>query len=91
MYYELKREVLNNYIREMMFEYKIYCYKSWFSALRTNFTQGGVCAFKAESMPDPLTESEKTLINCREGYYGWMGFGGSIFEVKQLKETLLLI
>jgi len=49
-------------------------------ALRTNFTQGGVCAFKAESMPDPLTESEKTLINCREGYYGWMGFGGSIFE-----------
>jgi len=49
-------------------------------ALRTNFTQGGVCAFKAESMPQPISESEKKLINCREGYYGWMGFGGSILQ-----------
>ena len=35
-------------------------------------------------MPKPLSESEMKLINCREGYYGWMGFGGSILQVKSI-------
>ena len=45
---------------------------------RSRFTKGGVCLF--ESLPD-ATEFEKDHANKnREGFYGWMGYGGSIFQ-----------
>ena len=31
------------------------------------------------------------MIACREGFYGWMGFGGSIFQVSSIHNILLLI
>ena len=36
----------------------------------SQFTQGGVCKFEEE-------ESEE---EGRAGFYGWMGFGGSVFQ-----------
>ena len=36
----------------------------------SQFTQGGVCKFEEE-------ESEE---EGRVGFYGWMGFGGSVFQ-----------
>ena len=53
---------------------------SLFSALkiRTQFTKGGICLFK--NLPDAnYWEKEKFNKNC-EGFYGWMGAGGSIFQ-----------
>lgn len=45
---------------------------------RTNFTQGGVNAF---TKPGPGSSSLERAFNAdREGFYGWMGFGGSIFQ-----------
>ena len=45
---------------------------------RTNFTQGGVNAF---TEPGPGSGSLERAFNTdREGFYGWMGFGGSIFQ-----------
>jgi len=44
----------------------------------TSFSQGGVNAF----MPTDVgsADLERALNDGREGFYGWMGFGGSIFQ-----------
>ena len=44
----------------------------------TSFTQGGVALF---SEPAPRSSRiEKALNTGREGFYGWMGLGGSLFQ-----------
>ena len=44
----------------------------------TRFTQGGVALFSAVSQNS--TRVEKALNTGREGFYGWMGLGGSLFQ-----------
>jgi CubicO group peptidase (beta-lactamase class C family) len=46
--------------------------------LTTRFTQGGVDCF-LPSTPDS-TRAERDFNEGREGFYGWMGLGGSIFQ-----------
>ena len=46
--------------------------------LTTRFTQGGVDSFTA--CGPGSTRAERAFNTGREGYYGWMGFGGSIFQ-----------
>lgn len=48
------------------------------SLLNTRFTQGGVDWFKPCTPASPRIERE--FNEGREGFYGWMGFGGSIFQ-----------
>ncbi|MBT6247280.1 MAG: beta-lactamase family protein [Gammaproteobacteria bacterium] len=51
------------------------------AAMGTNkftFTQGGVAHFSEP--PQPSTRMERALNTGREGFYGWMGLGGSIFQ-----------
>jgi len=48
------------------------------SLLTTRFTQGGVDCFTACSPGCPGIERD--FNEGREGFYGWMGFGGSIFQ-----------
>ena len=51
---------------------------------RTCFTQGGVCHFSGPSFCDdihPLSDFECKMTDVREGFYGWMGYGGSILQV----------
>jgi CubicO group peptidase (beta-lactamase class C family) len=45
--------------------------------MRTTFSQGGVARFGHLSDMGPV---EKGLNVGREGFYGWMGLGGSIFQ-----------
>lgn len=45
---------------------------------RTTFTQGGVALFSKPTAHS--TRLEKGLNGGREGFYGWMGLGGSIFQ-----------
>lgn len=44
----------------------------------TAFTQGGVCEFKA--LDAKASSVSRALHLGREGFYGWMGLGGSIFQ-----------
>ncbi|MDG2045697.1 MAG: serine hydrolase [Halioglobus sp.] len=44
----------------------------------TRFTQGGVAAFSPVSQTS--TKVERALNVGREGFYGWMGLGGSLFQ-----------
>jgi len=44
----------------------------------TTFTQGGVALFSETNHSS--TKAEKALNAGREGFYGWMGLGGSIFQ-----------
>ena len=45
---------------------------------RTRYTKGGLCYF--ENLSD-ANEGEKEHLNKnREGFYGWFGHGGSIFQ-----------
>ena len=46
--------------------------------LTTRFTQGGVDSFTA-CTPDS-TPAERAFNEGREGFFGWMGLGGSIFQ-----------
>ncbi len=46
--------------------------------LPTRFTQGGVDQFLASTKDSPLLE--RAFNDGREGFYGWMGLGGSIFQ-----------
>ncbi len=46
-------------------------------AMRNTFTQGGVAAFSSEASLTPL---EQGLNVGREGFIGWMGLGGSVFQ-----------
>lgn len=48
------------------------------SLLTTRFTQGGVDCFT--SCPPSCPRVEREFNEGREGFYGWMGFGGSIFQ-----------
>ena len=41
----------------------------------TTFTQGGVAQFERGN-----TWLQRAFNNGREGFYGWMGLGGSIFQ-----------
>ena len=45
--------------------------------VRTRFTKGGVNLY--QTLPD-ATKAEKNLNHNREGFYGWMGYGGSLFQ-----------
>jgi len=44
----------------------------------TVFTQGGVAEFSMQD--DKAGKYEKGLNNGRHGFYGWMGYGGSVFQ-----------
>ena len=66
-------------------------YKKIFLGVRTNFTQGGVCGFRLDNLEGSISKGEKDVIACREGFYGWMGFGGSIFQVSSIHNILILI
>jgi hypothetical protein len=46
--------------------------------LTTRFTQGGVDSFTACNPGS--TSAERAFNEGREGFYGWMGLGGSIFQ-----------
>lgn len=46
--------------------------------MHTRFTQGGVDQFLPSANNSPLLE--KAFNDGREGFYGWMGLGGSIFQ-----------
>ena len=46
-------------------------------ALNTTFTQGGLARFDSTPADSPL---DAGLNRGREGFYGWMGLGGSIFQ-----------
>ena len=45
--------------------------------MRTTFSQGGVASF---GVMDAMTPVERGLNQGREGFIGWMGLGGSIFQ-----------
>lgn len=47
-------------------------------ALDTGFTQGGLARFTKRAPTD--SPFSRGLNNGREGFYGWMGLGGSIFQ-----------
>lgn len=44
----------------------------------TSFTQGGVAQFSETTQKS--SRLEKALNSGREGFYGWMGLGGSLFQ-----------
>jgi hypothetical protein len=46
--------------------------------LITRFTQGGVDCFTPTDAQS--TQAERDFNEGREGFYGWMGLGGSIFQ-----------
>lgn len=53
---------------------------------RNNMTKGGVACFDARVLKDVLPNLSAfeiaihhRIFKFREGYYGWMGFGGSVF------------
>ena len=46
--------------------------------LRTRFTKGGLCYF--ENLPDASEEERNNFNKNREGFYGWYGHGGSVFQ-----------
>ena len=48
------------------------------AVMPTRFTQGGVDCFQPCGSGSPLFE--RAFNKGREGFYGWMGFGGSIFQ-----------
>lgn len=47
-------------------------------SMNTTFTQGGLATFRQPDADD--TALDIGLNSGREGYYGWMGLGGSIFQ-----------
>lgn len=47
-------------------------------SMNTTFTQGGLATFPPPEEAD--TKLDMGLNRGREGYYGWMGLGGSIFQ-----------
>ena len=49
-----------------------------------SFTQGGLAAFGQTS--DRPSRADRGLNYGREGFYGWMGLGGSIFQWHPEKE-----
>ena len=49
--------------------------------MRTNYTQGGVFVFKLDKYTGTTSKMESDVCSVREGFCGWMGFGGSILQV----------
>ena len=52
--------------------------KADMAIMTTTFTQGGINQFS--HCGDGSAAAEKAFNNGREGFYGWMGLGGSIFQ-----------
>jgi len=50
---------------------------TWEQPFSTSFTRSGLNAFGASSVD---TFMDKTASKGREGFYGWMGLGGSLFQ-----------
>ena len=48
-------------------------------AERTNLTQGGLNRYFIEDWDTP-NDFEKGVYSNRNGFYGWMGLGGSVFQ-----------
>ena len=44
----------------------------------TAFTEGGICKFKP--LPPGANATSRSLHHGRQGFFGWMGLGGSIFQ-----------
>ena len=51
------------------------CDAKMFGLLPTKFTQAGLNIFK-----DPEVKQENAELVGRDGFVGWMGFGGSVFQ-----------
>ena len=47
--------------------------------IRNIFTKGGFCKYAAECMEGEPTPGETQVFENRDGFYGWMGLGGSVF------------
>ena len=45
---------------------------------RSRFTKGGLCYF--QNLPDATKSEKENLNKNRQGYYGWFGYGGSVFQ-----------
>ena len=75
------------------FQYSGFCLRFINLGLRTNFTKGGVCAFKAKSYgeKEKMEPMEKMIVNDREGFYGWFGLGGSILQVHDSVLSLYIV
>lgn len=48
------------------------------SGIKSRFTQGGVDFFQYSSAC--ISSLDRHIVSGREGFYGWMGLGGSIFQ-----------
>ena len=46
----------------------------------TTFTDGGVAYFDEPMNPDSKTPNMDKIMRMSNGFYGWMGFGGSSFQ-----------
>jgi len=66
----ISRRVRRNKVLNLILQYLhilfIQCWKLFTASFK--FTQGGVCQFEDE------------VSQGRGGYFGWMGFGGSVFQ-----------
>ena len=49
----------------------------YYSGGTTNFTQGGINKYKIPTNP---SQNDIYLNGMHQGYYGWKGIGGSIFQ-----------
>ena len=70
------REIMNEQAWKAMHEQPVKAIMG--SVLTTRFTQGGVDCFTPCTADS--TRAERDFNEGREGFYGWMGFGGSIFQ-----------
>ena len=48
--------------------------------MHTNFTQGGINSFTSHHPDHPAYGNGAKSEGLRDGYYGWMGFGGSVMQ-----------
>ena len=51
-----------------------------FLGLTTNFTQGGINSFTDNHRGHPAYGNGLLSKGLRKGYFGWMGFGGSVMQ-----------
>lgn len=70
------REFVNEKAWKAMHEHPVKAVMG--ALLTTRFTQGGVDCFTL--CTSDITQAERDFNEGREGFYGWMGFGGSIFQ-----------
>ena len=50
-----------------------------FSGIQTIFTRGGMCYFSKAQTKDPASYMTRRIVQDKDGFYGWNGFGGSVF------------